>query len=505
MKINHASSLIGSTTIHVAEFLPDRMRITAHLSQNQPQGWISPYELSAKVDLWNLYGAPAANHRVSAKILLTPQAVTFNEFPDYTFIDPLLDPKTPPKVFSDTLTDMHTDDKGQAEFNLKLNRFEKATYQLTVFVEGFEAEGGRSVTTQTKALVSPLAYLIGYKPDGDLNYIKQNAQRSVHFIAVNPTLKQQNLDNLNIQVFSQRPVSTLIKKEDGTYQYQSIIQTSLINSTPFAIPEQGINYHLPTDSIGDFLISIVAQDGTEISRFKYSVVGNSQQPLPKNAELNVKLNKSEFNAGEDIEMQITAPYTGAGLMTIERDKVYASQWFKTDTTSSVQKIHIPEDFQGNGYINIAFVRDLNSSEIFMSPLSYSIVPFSVSHDKHNINIDLTVPKLTRPGEPFTMTYKTDKPGKIIVFAVDEGILQVARYQTPNPLKFFFEKHALEVNTMQILDQILPKFVAERELSAVGGDEGESALNRNLNPFKRKTDRLLCIGLVLLILMKRHAS
>lgn len=487
VKDNHASSLIGSTNIHVAEFLPDRMRINAHLSQEQPLGWISPSALSAKVELWNLYGAPAANHRVGGKILLAPQAVTFTEFPDYTFIDPLLDPKSPPKVFTDTLTDAQTDDKGQAEFSLKLDRFEKATYQLTVFVEGFEAEGGRSVTAQTKALVSPLAYLVGYKSDGDLNYIKQNAPRSVHFIAVNPQLKQQNLSNLKIQVFSQRPVSTLVKKEDGTYQYQSIIQTSQTSSNSFVIPEQGVNYSLPTDVIGDFLITIVNQDGSELSRFKYSVIGNSQLPLPKNAELNVKLNKTEFNAGEDIEMQITAPYTGAGLITIERDKVYASQWFKTDTTSSVQKIHVPADFQGNGYVNIAFVRDFNSSEIFMSPLSYSIVPFSVTHEKHDIHIDLSTPKLTRPGEPFTITYKTDKPGKIIVFAVDEGILQVARYQTPNPLKFFFEKHALEVNTMQIVDQILPKFVAERELSAVGGDEGENALKNNLNPFKRKTE------------------
>jgi uncharacterized protein YfaS (alpha-2-macroglobulin family) len=487
VKDNHPSSLIGSTSIQVSEFLPDRMRITAHLSQEQAEGWISPSALTAKVGLWNLYGAPAVNHRVGGKILLTPQAVTFKEFPDYTFVDPLLNPKAPPKVFTDTLAETRTDAQGQAVFDLKLERFEKATYQLTVFVEGFEAEGGRSVTTQTKALVSPLEYLVGYKADGDLNYIKQNAARSVHLIAVNPQLKQRDLNNLKIQLFNLRPVSTLVKKEDGTYQYQSLIQATQLDSSPLTIDSQGTDYNLPTGKIGDFLISIVDQNGTELSKFKYSVVGNSQQPLPKNAELNVKLSKSEFNAGDDIEMQITAPYTGAGLITIERDKVYAYQWFRTDTTSSVQKIRIPADFQGDGYVNVAFVRDLNSPEIFMSPLSFSVTPFSVTHKNHEIKVDLSVPSLSRPGLPFPITYKTDKPGKIIVFAVDEGILQVSRYQTPDPLKFFFAKHALEVNTLQIVDQILPKFIAERELSAVGGDEGEALLRKNLNPFKRKTE------------------
>lgn len=487
VKDNHASSLIGSATINVAEFLPDRMRITTHLSDNNTEGWVSPSGLKAKVGLWNLYGAPAADHKIGGRILLTPKPVTFKTFPHYTFVDPLLNPNAPPKVFTETLADTYTDVQGQAELDLKLDRFEKATYQLTVFTEGFEKEGGRSVTTQTTALVSPLAYLVGYKPDGDLHYIKQNDARAVHFIAINPQLKQQDLSNLKIQVSSLHPVSTLVKKKDGNYQYQSIIQTTQLSSDAFAIPAEGKNYTLPTQQIGEFLITVTDQQGVELSRFQYHVMGASQQPIPRNAELNVTLNKTEFVPGEDIEMQITAPYIGAGLITIERDKVHAYQWFKTTTTASLQKIKIPADFRGNGYVNITFVRDLNSPEIFMSPLSYSVVPFAVTHQDQAIQVDLTMPDIAKPGSPLTMTYKTDKPSKIIVFAVDEGILQVSRYQTPDPLSFFFQKHALEVTTLQIVDQILPKFIAERELSAAGGDGGEDALNKNLNPFKRKTD------------------
>jgi uncharacterized protein YfaS (alpha-2-macroglobulin family) len=167
--------------------------------------------------------------------------------------------------------------------------------------------------------------------------------------------------------------------------------------------------------------------------------------------------------------------------------VYATQWFKADTTSSVQKIHLPKDFQGDGYVNVAFVRDWDSPEIFISPLSVSVTPFMVNHTNHAINIDLDTPALARPGENLVIHYKSDKPGKIIVFGVDEGILQAGSYKTPDPLAFFFQKHALEVNTLQTLDQILPKFIADRELSAVGGDAGEPAALKTLNPFKRKTD------------------
>lgn len=487
VKDSQLESLIGSTSVRVAEFQPDRMRISTSLSQEQPEGWIVPKDLIARVGLWNLYGAPAADRKITAKLLLAPKSVQFTKYPDYIFVDPLLDPKKQAKIFTDTLKEMTTDEKGQALFDLNLDRFDKATYQLTFFAEGFEAEGGRSVTAQTTALVSPLSFLIGYKADGDLSYIKQNSQRSVNFIAVNPSLKRQSLDNLKIQLLSLHPVTTLVKKEDGTYQYQSIIQTSIVDTKPFAVTDSGIDYALPTDQIGDFQLVVLNHNNTTLSQLKFSIVGASQLSLAKNAELQISLNKEEYKPGDLIELQIRAPYTGAGLITIERDKVYASQWFKTNTTSSVQTITIPDDFKGNGYLNVTFVRDWDSPDIFISPLSYNVVPFSISPEDRALNIDLNIPQLARPGDDFKINYKTDKPGKIIVFAVDEGILQVSNYKTPDPLAFFFQKYALQVITQQTVDQILPKFMQDRELSAAGGDDSEALLANHLNPFKRKTD------------------
>ncbi|RUR17717.1 alpha-2-macroglobulin [Legionella sp. km535] len=487
VKDGHPQNLLGSTSVNVSEFQPDRMRISSNLTPKPLDGWSSPDRLKAHVSLWNLYGAPATDRKISAKILLTPQEINFDDYPDYLFADPLYDPKKPPKVFTESLPDAKTNEQGNAEFDLHLDRFDKATYKLTFFAEGFEAEGGRSVTTQSKALISPLAYFIGYKPDGDLSFIKQNGTRTVRYIAINPQLTKEEVQDLKIQLISLHPVTTLVKKPDGTYQYQSIIQSTVVKTDPFTVTEQGTDYSLPTQQIGDYSLNVLDKDNTVLSQLKFSVVGSSQQPLAKNAELSIKLNKDEYQANEDIEIQITAPYTGSGLITIERDKVYAAQWFKTETTNSVQTIHIPADFQGNGYINVAFVRDWESPELFISPLSYSVVPFTVSHDDHDIKIELNTPKVVRPGEALTIDYHTDKPGKIIVYAVDEGILQVGRYITPDPLSFFFQKHALEVFTQQTVDQILPKFIQDREWSAAGGDDGESDLASRLNPFKRKTD------------------
>src|SRR5690606_14285543 len=109
------------------------------------------------------------------------------------FLDPLIDPKKPARVYTDTLPETETDDQGLSTFNLELNRYDKATYQLNFFAEGFEAEGGRSVTTQISSLVSPLQHLIGYKSDGDLRYIQQKTKRTIRFIAINSKLELNSL------------------------------------------------------------------------------------------------------------------------------------------------------------------------------------------------------------------------------------------------------------------------------------------------------------------------
>ena len=487
VKDDRSESLLGSTAFRVAEFQPDRMRISASLSPAESDGWVSPQGLTAKISLWNLYGSPAEGRRVTGKLVLSPKVVHFDSYPDYVFADPLLDANKAPKSFTDTLTDTTTNTQGEAQFDLHLERFDKASYQLTFYAEGFEAEGGRSVAAQVSALVSPLPWFVGYKADGDLRFIKADSQRQINWIAVNPQLEKVAVTDLKMQLLSLHPVTTLVKKSDGTYQYQSIVQTSVVSTTPFTIDEQGSPYTLPTSQPGDFALALVDSSNTEVSRVNFRVVGDSQLPLAKNAELTVTLNKTDYLPGEDIELQITAPYTGSGLITIERDKVYSAQWFKTDATNSVQTINIPADFQGNGYVNVAFVRDWDSPDIFISPLSYAVVPFSMNHNDHTVHITLDAPKLARPGETFPITYSSDKAGKIIVFAVDEGILQVSRYLTPEPLAFFFQKHALEVLTQQTVDQILPNFIRERELSSVGGDDGEAEMSGHLNPFKRKTD------------------
>jgi len=476
---------IGSVTVKVQEFLPDRLRMTAHLSAESAEGWVSPDQLKASIDLQNLFGTPAQNRRVTAQMILSPSFPAFPAYSGYQFYDP----QAAKEGFNDQLAETKTDDKGGASFDLNLQRFTRATYRLHLVAEGFEADGGRGVAAETAQLVSNLPYLVGWKADGDLDYVSRDSARKIDLVAINPQAKKTEVKDLKLLRIERRFVSILTKLDSGTYKYVSKLKEVTLSEDPYAVAAAGAQLPLDTHTPGSF--SYVVQDaaGQQYARIDYSVAGaaNLAGRLDKNAELQLTLDRKDYAPGDDIAMQVQAPYTGAGLITIERDKVYSYKWFKADTTSSVQHIKLPDGIDGNAYVSVSFIRDPGSDEIYTSPLSYGVQPFSVALDHRTAHVTLQQPELVKPGQRLAIHYSTDRPARIVIFAIDEGILQVARYKTPNPLAWFFQKRSLDVHTLQILDQILPEFIHDAEMAAPGGD-AEGALGRHLNPFKRKTDK-----------------
>lgn len=484
VKDGRQGALLGSTAVRVQEFLPDRLKISARLSADSVEGWVSPKDLKARVTLLNLFGTPATQRRVKAILELSPTLPTFSKFRDYRFSDPMRAKES----VNDTLAEGETNDQGEAEFDLNLSRFAAATYRLRFLANGYESEGGRSVAAETQVTVSPMAYLVGWKPDGDLHYVNKGSERSVQLVAVGPQASRIAAPGVRSLVLERKYLSVLTKQWNGTYKYVSVKKELPVSDKPLTIPEAGLKYALPTDRPGDFVLVLKNDKDQELNRIEWSVAGtgNLSRSLEKNAELQLVLKKTDVDAGEELELQIKAPYTGAGLITIERDKVLSYKWFKTDTTASVQHIAVPEDLEGNGYVTVAFIRGLDSPEVFMSPLSYGVAPFTLSRARRTAKVSVTTPDLIKPGETLRMKYSTDRPSKIVVFAVDEGILQVAKYKTPDPLAYFFQKRALEVKTAQILDLLLPEF--SRLMASAPGGDGEGGGMRNLNPFKRRRDK-----------------
>lgn len=476
---------LGGTTVQVREFQPDRLRVRAQFSHPTTEGWVKPEDLQVRVQVENLFGTPAQDRRVTGSMRLQPAFPVFPRYAQYQFYDP----QRAKEGYEDELTDTQTDAQGQAQFDLDLSPYDRATYQLRFLTQAFEAGGGRGVAAETGILVSSNPFLIGLKAVDPLNYVQRGAKREVQALAIGPDARPMAVSGLRSVILEKHYVSVLTKQDSGVYKYVSQLRTDVRKMQPLALPAGGQALPLPTDTPGRFVLEIRDAKDTVLNQLEYDVAGaaNLSRSLDRNAELQLTLSRADYRPGEEIEVSVKAPYAGSGLITIERERVYAHRWFKADTTSSVQRITVPAGLEGNAYVNVQFIRDPNSDEVFMSPLSYGVAPFSVDRSARRRELVLNMPQVVKPGATAQFRLQTEGRARVALFAVDEGILQVARYKLGDPLDQFFRKKMLQVDTAQILDLILPEFSKLGDMAAPGGD-GDGALGKHLNPFKRRGEK-----------------
>ena len=489
---------LGGTPFSVEDYQPDRLRIRATIEESAgetpPAGgrqrqWLAPGSHFARVELENLFGTPAQGRRVRAKLVLRPASPSFAEHPGYLFTDPFRDPDTTRRSTTLDLAETVTDVTGVARLAFDVSQYDNGIYRLLLTVEGFEAGAGRSVTAATGKLMSQATALVGYKADGQLDFLARDARRTVSFRAIDPSLLPIAMPDLQAVVVERRFVSALVKQPNGTYGYQSVVKEDEIHRAPFAVSADGADYVLPSAQPGRYALELIDANGLKLSRVEFTVAGASNLAgnIERDAELDLKLDAQRYSAGDEIVMEMTAPYTGTALITIERDRVYAFEWLRAETTTSLARIRVPSDLEGNAYVNVAFVRDIDSPAIFVSPLSYAVAPFAVDRAARRIDVTLEAPPRMLPGDELRLRYATSVPSRLVLFAVDEGILRVAKYTTPAPLDTFLRKRALQVATHQMVDLILPDYAVVRRTAAPGGGDLARLLGANLNPFQRRTE------------------
>lgn len=486
----HSMFRLGRTAVRVEEFQPDTMKLATRLEPSPPKGWMDGRDTEAVVTVKSLFGEAAAERRVTMKLELSPARFGFEEWPGFSFHDRSTDQSVAGRTIE--LGETKTDEEGEARFNLPLGNIKDASYRVSLLAEAFERNGGRSVRDAITQLVSPHDTVVGWKADVSLDTLTKDGEGLLKLVAIGRNLEPVAVDNLRRRILEVRQVSALTKLRNGNYAYVSTTKRNQVSEEACALAAEVSDWDIPTAKAGSFIMQLVDLDGVVLCSVPYQVVGkgNPNIALDRDTELSLQLSSGEVLPGGEIDVHLTAPYAGAGLITIERDTVIASQWFRSADKATTVRLRIPEDAEGTYYINAAYIRGTSEPEVFHSPLSYAAAPVRVLAPEKKLELTLDVPAEVRPGRVVQFGIKADRPAKVIVYAVDEGIHNITNYQLPRPLDFFQRKQALEVRTQQWLDLLMPEYRFLKKAAAFGGDGGgpdDMALSLHLNPFKRRKE------------------
>ncbi len=462
--------LLASKNISVEEFMPDRIRVNASLPKKEYYPG-DPIQVSIQAD--NLYGTPASSRKWEAEVNLNRYYFNSDKYPGYNFYITGGTSYLPTQTTEGT-----TNENGQAKADFTI----PASYINTGILDGrvlttvFD-ESGRPVYNVQNFKVITQNTLFGI---GNFDsYVKTKQVVKIPFIALD---KDENVLNSAAAVVEivKYEYETVIEKSGQYYSYRSnevqkILSTQNISingtttSTSF-IPDLSGRYEVRIRKPG--ATSYVAQSfyaygwgSTQSNSFEVNTDGN----------INIVADKQNYNTGETAKLLFTAPFNGKMLVTVERDKVYEYYYLNTDKKTASLNLKMTGSHVPNIYITATLFRPADNSELPLTT-AHGILNLKVDNPSKKLNIAVTHEKNSRSNKKQTISIKTIPNAELTVAVVDEGILQIKNYKTPDPYGWFYKEHALGVMSYDMYAFLYPEIYLKKLLSGGDGYDLEGRLN-----------------------------
>lgn len=492
--------ILSTARVAVEDFAPETLRLTVDTG-SLPAGWVPLENREALLSLVQRTGSAAEGRTVSGTLFAANAgSITFPGWEAYDFLDPLPAPVVAYREFP--IATVETDRTGAARATLPLGELTPATYRANVHWEGFELEGGRAVTEETAFLVSSARLMAGWRLVGTsrtTDWLAQNAPVAMEIALVDPNLKPAAGTTLTARFAKRRSVTELAEDASGRVTIRESYGTVPAGETQAVTGANGrVVVTLPTAEAGDFLVELAAADGTSLGRIPYHVATDTLEASTEElqtAEVKAVLQKNSVRAGERVKLSVLSPYRGKALLTLEGAEVEDALWADVEAGDNTIEWTVPEGVApGRHYLHAAVMKtaatDPSNASLsdarLLKGYTETVLPVSIDRELRTAQVTITTPERTDSPRSIPVTVASDRPAKVFLWAVDEGVLALTNYATPDPARAVLDDRALGVETRQLIEHLMPDAPAlPSTLSAFGGDfEARAAMGAMTNPFRR---------------------
>jgi len=472
---------LNSKYIKVEEFVPDRIKVNASADKRELDlGQI----LNLKIQANNLFGPPAANRNYEIQENIKRTYFYAAKYRKYDF--GLVGGKS---YFESNVRTGKTDGQGLASEDYKYQMEWSdmgvlgADYYITVF-----DETGRPVNRFVSAKIYTQDKFYGIALTDYYN--KTNKQMNIPVIAVD---KAGNaLSGVKAQIkLIKHEYRTVLAKSGDYFRYKSEHEEiTLENKTIDLNGDKSAFSFLPKTS-GRYELRI-SKPGTttyvvqEFYAYGYGSTSSTSFQVNNEGNIDIELDKPKYNVGDRAKVILNTPFSGKVLVTIERSNVTEHFYLKTDNRAVSFDLDIKNDYVPNIYISATLIKPHGVSDIPLT-VAHGYMPVSVENPSNKIPVTISAVEKSISKTKQKIRLKTKPNTAVTIAVVDEGILQVTGFQTPDPYEFFYRKRALSVNSYNIYPYLFPEI--EMKTGKEGGDSGEE-LQKRVNPMTNKRFKLV---------------
>lgn len=486
---------VGGTAFHkslrIETIKPNRLKITLALPtilQASSKDVYAPLTSS-----W-LTGATASRLKAKVEMSLSKVNTQFKNYGQYLFNNPATDFTTVrADVFNGVL-----DAEGRAGVNIQLPVATGAPGMLnaTLTTRVFEPGGDASIYSQTVPF-SPFTSYVGInlnQPKG--KYIETDKDHVFDIVTVNDQGQPVNRSNLEYKIYR---ISWSWWWENGEESFGTYINNSSI--TPVASGnlqttggKTSFKFRINYPDWGRYLVYVKDRESGHATGGTIYIDwpdwrGRSNKTDPSGIKmLAFSLDKDSYEIGETATAIIPAAAGGRALVSLENGStVLQQQWLEvSDQGDTKLTFKITPEMAPNVYLHISLLQPHAQTVNDLPIRMYGIAPVFVTNRQTILQPQIKMPEVLRPETDFNVTVseKSGKPMTYTLAIVDDGLLDLTNFKTPDPWNEFYAREALGIRTWDMYDDVLGASGGRySSLFSTGGDASLKPADAKANRFK----------------------
>jgi len=475
--------LLASKPISVEEFLPDRIKVGLDTDASR---YSTGEEIRANITASNLFGPPAAyrNFELTLNLQRVPFAST--RYPDVNFSMKVKEGVT---LLSD-YRQGKTDGLGKASesFTLPSAYRDMGLLRGTLFATVFD-ESGRPVNQVKHVTIETQQTFLGIR---NLDYYADLSKPvKLGFVAVNREGVISPGSTAKIQVVRHEWQNVIQRRYDDRYRYVSEKKEVIVADRTVELSDGTYAMDFLPQQSGEYEVRIMrpgAQNWVSSTFYAYGfgyTRGSSFQ-VDTDGQIVIESDKAIYKPGETARILFKTPFSGRLLVTVERNRVIETHTLQTDNRAAMLDLKVRDEHVPNVYITATLIKPLSDSSV---PLTTAHGFQSITVERPNSRIPITIqaPETSRSNrtQEIVVTAAVNSSVEMTIAVVDEGILQLKNFATPDPHGYFYAKRALEVNSFDVYPYLFPELLRR---SSPGGDGYDLAMR--VNPMGSRRTRLV---------------
>ncbi|MEI9942863.1 MAG: MG2 domain-containing protein [Chitinophagaceae bacterium] len=465
--------LLASKNFSIEEFVPDRIRVNTKLDKE----FLRASEIAnLSINAVNFFGPPAANRNYETEIQVKQKYFSPEKFADYDFS------LTNQNSFFDKIVrEGKTDAEGNATevFDVSADYVNKGVLQANFYTTVFD-ETGRPVSRGSSIDIYTQNVFFGIKRDW-YYYAPLNQPMKLQLAAVN---KDGNAANATARVeVIKHEYKTVLTKSGSYFRYESQQQDKLMIESNISVGSN-TNYSYIPRSPGNYEIKVyVPGSAGYVSKsfYSYGSWGGGSNSFEVNTEgsIDITLDKKSYFSGESVKAHFITPFSGKMLVTMETDHIVSYQYVDVSNRDASLDLKLSGEDVPNVYITATLIKPHEASDIPLT-VAHGFQSVMVEEKSRKIPVEIVASKTVRSKTHQKIKVKAAAGSYVTLSAVDNGVLQISDFKTPDPYDYFYQKKALQVNGFDLY----PLLFAEVRASSTGGD-GDLEMSKRVNPMPAK--------------------